>query len=205
VSDNSGWADLQVADAIIENLLYVTPDRGMLYVTDTSNGVPSHKFEHLSCFLPGLLALGAHTLGLSPTAKQHHFWAAQGLAYSCWITYADQATGLGPDEILMTPFADAQEGKWTNRLHKWEAQGSYGFPPGLSEYPPQRKPEQRDYTTFKPKYLLRPEVPFFLHVLQSAHYFPKTIESFYILWKTTGDVKWRERGWYTDSILLCVV
>jgi hypothetical protein len=23
----------------------------------------------------------------------------------------------------------------------------------------------------------------------------QTVESFFIMWKTTGDVKWRERGW----------
>ena len=23
----------------------------------------------------------------------------------------------------------------------------------------------------------------------------QTVESFYILWRTTGDVKWRHRGW----------
>ena len=25
--------------------------------------------------------------------------------------------------------------------------------------------------------------------------YQQTLESFYILWKTTGDVRWRERGW----------
>lgn len=25
--------------------------------------------------------------------------------------------------------------------------------------------------------------------------FHQTVESFYILWRTTGDVRWRERGW----------
>ncbi|KAI0278976.1 glycoside hydrolase [Russula brevipes] len=37
----------------------------------------------------------------------------------------------------------------------------------------------RDYSAQKPEYLLRPE----------------TVESFYLLWRTTGDVVWRERGW----------
>jgi mannosyl-oligosaccharide alpha-1,2-mannosidase len=23
----------------------------------------------------------------------------------------------------------------------------------------------------------------------------KTVESLYLLWRTTGDIKWRERGW----------
>lgn len=54
----------------------------MLYVTDISFGEPTYKFEHLSCFLPGLLALGVHTLELSPRDLERHSWAAEGLGTS---------------------------------------------------------------------------------------------------------------------------
>ncbi|CDO68395.1 Glycoside Hydrolase Family 47 protein [Trametes cinnabarina] len=175
---------LRDADAIIKNLLYISQNRKLLYVTDVSNSVPSHIFEHLSCFLPGLLALGAHTLPLSPHDKQLHEWAAQGLAYTCWITYADHATGLGPDEMLMarmpTDSKHPHGGRWLEMLEEWEAAGSPGgVPPGLAEVPPVRAAEDRDYHAVKTSYLLRPE----------------TVESFYIMWRTTGDEAWRERGW----------
>jgi hypothetical protein len=91
---------------------------------------PSHHLEHLSCFLPGLLALGAHTLPLDDLAsmginldylakdlqpefkadyakisaydlKDLHMWAAEGLAQTCYLTYADQPVGLGPDEVMI--------------------------------------------------------------------------------------------------------
>ncbi|KAI0793718.1 seven-hairpin glycosidase [Fomes fomentarius] len=170
--------DLYVRDvsSIIRNLLYVTPNRHLLYVTDMHGSSPTHTFEHLSCFLPGLLALGAHTLPLSPRDRQLHQWAAQGLAYTCWITYADQATGLGPDEMSMTHGT-----KWLEEVESWEKQGRPGgVPPGLAETPAiPGTGTQKDYTAMKPGYLLRPE----------------TVESFYLLWRTTGDEAWRERGW----------
>jgi len=168
------------ANAIIDNLLYVTPKRNLLFVTDTNGGEPSYTFEHLSCFLPGLLALGVLTIpDLSLREKELHSWAAQGLAYTCWMSYADQATGLGPDEMKMDRWADNAEGRWMTHVEQWEKEGRLdGVPPGLREVPPAKK-EDWEYVHQKSTYLLRPE----------------TVESFYILWKTTGDERWREYGW----------
>ncbi|OJT12443.1 Endoplasmic reticulum mannosyl-oligosaccharide 1,2-alpha-mannosidase [Trametes pubescens] len=174
---------LRDVEAILGNLLYVTPNRNLLYVTDTFSSGPTHTFEHLSCFLPGLLALGAHTLPLAPRDRERHQWAAQGLAYTCWITYADHETRLGPDEMAMahTP-VDAEHphaGCWAELVDAWEAKGRPGrVPPGLAEAPP-RLEGDRDYRATKIDYMLRPE----------------TVESFYIMWRTTGDEVWRERGW----------
>lgn len=147
--------DVRDVSSIIRNLLYVTPNRHLLYVTDMQGSSPTHTFEHLSCFLPGLLALGAHTLPLSPRDRQLHQWAAQGLAYTCWITYADQATGLGPDEMSMTHGT-----KWLEEVESWEEQGRPGgVPPGLAETPAiPGTGTQKDYIAVKPGYLLRPEV-----------------------------------------------
>ncbi|THU86220.1 glycoside hydrolase family 47 protein [Dendrothele bispora CBS 962.96] len=180
---------LKAANSIIDHLLYITPDRELLYVTDSEiyrpprddddttatatttetenpNGIrhnPSHTFEHLSCFLPGLLALGTHTLDLSPADKERHEWAAIGLGYTCWLTYADQATGLGPDEVTMKHWLKDEEGLWVNQLEEWEKKGRpTGRPPGLREGPSENE---------------------------------MLIESLYILWRTTGDDTWRKRGW----------
>ncbi|KAF9809117.1 hypothetical protein IEO21_07552 [Rhodonia placenta] len=174
---------LRAATSIIESLLYITPNRNLLYVTDTTGGSPSHTFEHLSCFLPGLLALGAHTLGLPPHEREVHAWAARGLAYTCWITYADQASGLGPDEVRMEAIRKSEEnphgGLWVDHLDRWILAGRQGgVPPGLVEVPMQPR-GHRDYSSRKAGYYLRPEA----------------VESFYIMWRTTGDEVWRERGW----------
>ncbi|KII87475.1 glycoside hydrolase family 47 protein [Plicaturopsis crispa FD-325 SS-3] len=173
---------ISAASAIIEHLLYISPTRNLLYVTDASNGRPSHTFEHLSCFLPGLLALGVHTLALPPREAELHRWAAEGLANTCWMTYADQKTGLGPDEMVFDPWPvsqDGSSGRWMEHVEAWEETGRPGgVPPGLREVSPKPAGE-RDYRSRKSAFLLRPE----------------TLESFYIMWRTTGDKRWRERGW----------
>ncbi|KAH9479527.1 Mannosyl-oligosaccharide alpha-1,2-mannosidase IA [Psilocybe cubensis] len=222
-------SDIRATTYIITNLLYLSPTRNLLYVTDAIAGsynqqdTPSHIQEHLSCFFPGLLALGAHTLPLDNLAgmgvdfealantdsyglggqgyakirgynlKELHMWAAKGLGQTCWATYADQPTGLGPEEILMQIRTGqktwmAAGGTWSQKpvsylwidaVEKWRQSGGKGVLPGLADPKPVLTSTGRDYTMRKSSYLLRPE----------------TIESMYLLWKVSGDVKWRMRGW----------
>lgn len=208
---------MRTVNHILTNLMFISPNRELLYVTSIqgTSKFPSQTFEHLSCFLPGLLALGLHSLPesafmtspYSSLIKNHkllhnynlrdlHVWAAEGLGESCWLMYADQPTGLGPDEVYMTAMPDTRShakdfhhgGLWIDYLERWRKRGGRRLPPGLGEklpiVPKDGEPVQglklkRDYMIRRPDYLLRPE----------------TIESMYILWKTTGNPKWRERGW----------
>ncbi|KIY68900.1 glycoside hydrolase family 47 protein [Cylindrobasidium torrendii FP15055 ss-10] len=276
---------IRATTQIITNLMYVSPTRHLLYVTDTRDSLlngtpkPSQTMEHLSCFLPGLFALGVHTLpwdnldrlgfnldalaaesGLDGIAgegyrrlnaydlKKVHVWAAEGLAETCWVMYADQRSGLAPDEVVMPASpqsfkaggskgwdrgedddADAEEAdadaenaeakaeadtstntgtkgkekrakqstptkptRWIDVLDQWKRAGSRGVPPGTKKQErvvyreagvaaerKQTSADGRDYATKKKGYLLRPE----------------TVETFYVMWKVTGDVKWRERAW----------
>ncbi|KAF9443158.1 glycoside hydrolase family 47 protein [Macrolepiota fuliginosa MF-IS2] len=167
-------------EGIINNLLHLTPNRELLYVTGETYSQPTNSMDHLSCFLPGLLALGTYTLPfhlLPPKKAELHKWAAEGLASTCYLLYADQRSGLGPDSVRMS---DA--GKWVDFVQAWEDSGRRGaVPPGLRENSPVREGgfDKKEYRVMQQAYYLRPE----------------TIESFYILYKTTGNVKWRERGW----------
>lgn len=207
-------SDIRSTTHIINNLLYLSPTRHLLYVTDSD--IPTfdrassitHIFEHLSCFLPGLLSLGAHTLPLDNlhelgialdvlgnetlygyagkgyhrlknyNLKELHMWAAEGLAQTCWITYADQPTGLGPDEVMMAtvyaPVGSMAGSKsesylWIDALDKWKKSGGHGVIPGLADHKPVMYTDHqrlhgtgkgRDYVLRKPGYLLRPEVSF---------------------------------------------
>lgn len=217
---------------ILTNLFYLSPTRHFLYVTDAigagHSARPSHTLEHLSCFLPGLLALGAHTLPLTNLAsiginlnelakdlnaeskadyaklseynlRDVHLWAAEGLAQACYLTYADQPSGLSPDEIVVYATPDRSKPhlrvsggwRWFDTLEEWKRSGSRGAPPGLtpmsaaiySEEDRMKGPVKgaplRDYAVKKTRYLLRPE----------------TLESFYILHRVTGNSRWREHGW----------
>lgn len=233
--------DIRAANSIIDNLLYISPKRHLLYATDTANyknGIPSGKFEHLTCFLPGLLALGIHSLHehLSLRERRTHMYAAEGLAQTCWMLYADAKTGLGPDEVVFSRWAttpadgggttegggskpEREAGRWVNALTEWEKGvakwrkgGIWGsheqadkLPPGLRTVEPvPGRPEERDYWLRRPENLLRPEVglgSLSKHVArsQSAHTTVQVVESLFLLWKTTGDSRWREKGWQICS------
>ncbi|KAJ7464483.1 glycoside hydrolase family 47 protein [Mycena latifolia] len=226
---------------IIANLLYVSPTRRLLYVTDTSTatfehaGRPTHKMEHLSCFLPGLLALGVHTLPLDDlgldlralgaglgwaergytilarqrSLREMHLWAAAGLAETCYMLYADQPSGLAPDITAFKLGTSARWGmdkdgkwmegggrRWIDEVKAWRMGGAGSgtwkgrrLPPGVDEnvrpvvYTEFERMhgsgQGRDYSVKQTEYLLRPE----------------TIESLYIMWRVTGEAKWREMGW----------
>ncbi|CAK5283338.1 unnamed protein product [Mycena citricolor] len=222
---------LRASTHILTSLLHVSPERNLLYMTDTSSTThlhaaePSHKLEHLSCFLPGLLALGAHTLPLDALAprlhelgkdfgfasrgydilskqkslKELHLWAAKGLAETCYMLYADQGSGLSPDEVMISiPWGEMEDGRWEagkvrlwiDEVQEWRTslatnQGTFKgrrFPPGVEENhqpAPETGPPGRDYLVRTAGYYLRPE----------------TVESLYILWRVTGETRWREMGW----------
>ncbi|KAH9839937.1 glycoside hydrolase [Rhodofomes roseus] len=217
---------LRATNHIFTHMLYLSEARDLLYVTDTNrNFIPSHNFEHLSCFLPGLLALGADQLDLSlddldyetlgPVGQQSydilrnydlralHRWAAEGLATTCWLLYEEQPSGLGPDVVHFQPKVGEwpargsppdHTGKlWVEGLEKWRRGGARGYPPGLGEKKPVRltrdeigsaklralRVPERDYVLTRSEYFLRPE----------------TLESIYLMWRSTGDPIWRERGW----------
>ncbi|KAF4610815.1 hypothetical protein D9613_006916 [Agrocybe pediades] len=171
---------------IINNLLYITRKRQLLYVTDIIDGELTHRLEHLSCSLPGLLALGVHTLGISLPLRERelHLWAAQGLAYTCWVTYTDQSSGLGPEEVQMEAWLDEEGepmGRWMSHFEEWEKSGKKGNGPPGTKQSEETVPAvtEREYVPLKPWYLLRPEL----------------VESFYMLWKSTKNSIWRDRGW----------
>ncbi|KAF4610263.1 hypothetical protein D9613_010302 [Agrocybe pediades] len=172
---------LKSMNGIINNLIYVTPNRGLMYVGDMDHGSMVHRLEHLSCYLPGVLALGAHVLprndpSFPDDVRELHQWAAHGLAYTCAVSYLDQKNGMGADILHMSSSGRL----WINELNKWKREGRVGKPPGVTDPPAERDPGKRDYfNNFPNAYLLRPE----------------TVESIFVLWRTTGDVQWRERGY----------
>ncbi|KAF9154033.1 hypothetical protein BG015_002036 [Linnemannia schmuckeri] len=75
-----------------------------VYDTATDSLIP--KMDHLSCFAPGLLALGAKVLN-----RPNDLTVARGLMETCFISYQKSATGLGADEIafLRPEFSKGKE------------------------------------------------------------------------------------------------
>ncbi|KAF8552304.1 glycoside hydrolase family 47 protein [Imleria badia] len=226
---------LRFTSYVINNLLFLTPERHLLYVTDAFMWkravTPSHLFEHLACFFPGLLALGVHllplnhldVLGINVTALADdmlptdryafnelakfnladvHLWAAEGLAQTCYLTYADQPSGLGP-EIVRMDVEELGSIRWMDAMRAWKEgrDGRDAPPPGIGDMKPWTSPLDTNVTVEE---LVRPgrrkgKASTFGrdYLIQNKAYYlrPETVESFYILWRTTGDVKWRHRGW----------
>ncbi|CCA71679.1 related to alpha-mannosidase [Serendipita indica DSM 11827] len=201
---------LDAMDGIFNHLLYLSTERNLLYVTDLGNWAnPSGNMEHLSCYLPGVLALGAKVLhpdypwpdqrssrimSRSPVPPRNlkakldiHMRVAVGLAYTCWKMYDDTETGVGPENLHFyappkkngTLTRDQYDPvRWGPKLASWERSGRVGPLVGTERWPT-AKPKHQETAPRDQRYLLRPEA----------------LEAMYLLWKTTGDPVWRERGW----------
>ena len=107
--------------------------------------------------MAGVFALGAMTI---PDVDPRHAWAAEGLAHTCWVTYADTRTGLRPERVHF----NAVGRKWVEVVKEWEEGGREGGkPPGVGQATVVGEGENKEYTASDPRYLLRPEVrPFWL-------------------------------------------
>jgi len=91
-------------------LEYSSPSR-LAYLSKTSlsinrrgggkRALTHNNFEHLECFLGGLLALGAHTdpKGVHSSRARRDLKTAKALTYTCYQMYASTRTGLSPEAI----------------------------------------------------------------------------------------------------------
>lgn len=85
-------------DGMMKKLLQKSKPSGMLYVADLENGHINHKMDHLVCFLPAVLALGAKTLPHpDPEREARYMSAAKGLTYTCYQMYHKYPTHLAPE------------------------------------------------------------------------------------------------------------
>ena len=89
-------------------LLQKSSPSGLWYVAEKVNGSLLHKFDHLVCFLPGTLALGAATdpYGIESPRAKRDLRTARALAYTCHEVYARTATGLAPEIVKFKEGSD---------------------------------------------------------------------------------------------------
>ncbi|XP_059404275.1 endoplasmic reticulum mannosyl-oligosaccharide 1,2-alpha-mannosidase-like [Carassius carassius] len=83
---------LQAVEGVKKKLLKKSTPSGLTFVGELSHGHFSPKMDHLVCFLPGTLALGAH-YGL----PADHMELAKQLIETCYQMYAQMETGLSPE------------------------------------------------------------------------------------------------------------
>jgi hypothetical protein len=162
-----------------KHLVTATKHSKLQFVAELPNGIGSAlspKMDHLVCFLPGSIALGA-TNGLTEAeARKTSNWSsekdqqmqlAKELMKTCWGMYKVTKTGLAP-EIAWFHAGDA----------------ALQPIPGRSPLPTSKD----SISSWKEDYIVK---PLDAHNLQR----PETVESLFMLWRTTEDPIYREWGW----------
>ncbi|RWA13582.1 hypothetical protein EKO27_g1519 [Xylaria grammica] len=164
---------------IQEHLITTTKHSGLKFVAELPQGVGGPllpKMDHLVCFLPGLIALGAtrgHTLSKARTwpswdsKKEVQIQLARDLMKTCWGMYAVTETGLAP-EIA------------------WFHANEEDLRPAPGERP--KAPTRDSLSAWKKDYIVK---PLDAHNLQR----PETVESLFVMWRITEDPIYREWGW----------
>ncbi|KAG8545997.1 hypothetical protein GDO81_019934 [Engystomops pustulosus] len=91
--ENSFLEDyMQAIEGVKKNLLRKSEPNKLTFIGELSHGHFSPKMDHLVCFLPGTLALGAHN-GIT----SDHMEIAVALMETCYQMYRQMETGLSPE------------------------------------------------------------------------------------------------------------
>ena len=170
----------QALAGIRKHLITYTKDSNFTVLAERPNGLSGKlhpKMDHLVCFMPGTIALGA-TGGLTvEEAKKRGLWGpkqesemelAAELTKTCWGMYKKMATGLAA-EITFFEIDD---------------------PPHMERDGARKSAEVTDEgdAAWKHDYTVKQMDS---HNLQR----PETVESLFLMWRITGDEKYPEWGW----------
>ena len=137
--------------------------------------------DHLVCFMPGTIALGATDGRPLTEAKKSADWTqkhvdemelAKELTKTCWGMYKAMSTGLAP-EITHFEIEDPPQ--------------MYRHGP-LSSLDTDFSDFHGDSVQWRKDYIIKSQDS---HNLQR----PETVESLFYMWRITGDVLYREWGW----------
>ena len=84
----------RATDEILSELVAISPG-GLTFVGQKRNkNKLVGKMEHLSCYLPGNIALGVAEGAVSGAKAQHYLEVAANLTFTCWQMYERSATGM---------------------------------------------------------------------------------------------------------------
>lgn len=164
-----------------KHLVTYTEPSGFTIIGERPYGLKgelSPKMDHLVCFMPGTIALGA-TGGLTEAAaRKLPTWSkkqeadmqlARELMQTCWGMYKWMATGLAAEityfNVAKPPLAEG---------------AAHAKPSDTFDADPEA-PWRQDFDVHRND----------VHNLQR----PETVESLFYMWRITGDVKYRNWGW----------
>ncbi|KAJ8599018.1 hypothetical protein CTAYLR_007691 [Chrysophaeum taylorii] len=94
-------------DGMVRKLLQRSEPSGLAYVADLDGGLVK-KMDHLVCFLPGTMALGAYTdpRGLDSPRARRDLEIAKALAHTCFEMYDRMPSKLAPEFVSFRAGAD---------------------------------------------------------------------------------------------------
>ncbi|KAI8265946.1 Mannosyl-oligosaccharide 1,2-alpha-mannosidase [Colletotrichum sp. SAR11_239] len=170
----------EALEGVRKHLITYSKPSGFTVLGERPNGLSndlSPKMDHLVCFMPGTIALGA--TGGIPEAEARRLptWnkkkdadmkLARELMQTCWGMYKWMATGLAAE---ITYFNVDSPPAPASASHN---------PPSTFDPDPHAK-WREDYDVHAMD----------VHNLQR----PETVESLFYMWRITGDQKYRDWGW----------
>jgi len=91
-------------------LLKRSSPSNLAYIADYDGLNTQDKMDHLVCFVPGMLALGAYNSAGTPGEEfaLRDLRNAKALAYTCWQMYERMATGISAEFVVFPGGADLQ-------------------------------------------------------------------------------------------------
>ncbi|KAI9025035.1 glycoside hydrolase [Phycomyces nitens] len=187
---------IEAIDSMKSHMLQQLPGTSLLFLPpfDTRKKTFKKSMDHLTCFAPGMLAMGAKLFD-----RPEDLIIAKGLLETCVYMCRTSSTGLCPETWLIpatesyNPLTYTLSGKDLAGSHEWWYNTQLPPPPLKDKFPATQTdifPEAsqlnssskntiQNLRAIDRRYLLRPE----------------TIESLYVLYRMTGDSKYQEYGW----------
>ncbi|KAJ1732816.1 hypothetical protein LPJ61_001875 [Coemansia biformis] len=143
-------------------------DPNMYYVGDLDATATkfSPRFQHLTCFVPGMLALGSRVLDRPADLE-----LAKQLTYTCFQMYNRTRTQLSPEYVQFRDVSDRGIAPSQENTTDFELVGLNAAS--------DREKDDGFYLGPNRSYILRPE----------------TVESLMILYRVTGDGTYKDWGW----------
>ncbi|CAO3646991.1 unnamed protein product [Cunninghamella echinulata] len=174
---------IESVDKMKEHIFTQIQDNGMIFLPqyDTYSDYKDPTMDHLSCFVPGMIAIGSKTFN-----RPEDLDIAIGTLESCIHIYRTSGTGLGAEMWLFNGGEKYDKDNFKKSLDKLA--GTYQIDDNSNN---NNVHYQTDY-----KLPPRPTRLDQIRVIDAAYHLqPETLESLFILYRITGDQKYQEIGW----------
>jgi Glycosyl hydrolase family 47 len=91
----------KAVDGVIDILLEASSKTGLAFLSDWTGTANVRKMDHLVCFMPGVMALGAHTDPRGPDSvrAKRDLAVAKALMHTCHEMYTRQSSGIAPEFV----------------------------------------------------------------------------------------------------------